>query len=130
MRIEAHELIAENVPAFVGNIEGRAILDGKVDVIVTDGFTGNVALKLLEGSSRVLLGQVRDAMTSSAWRKLLAAGLKPSLGRLRDRLDPDQYGGAPLLGCQRRVHHRPRLFECAGRRECAAGSAAQRPEAI
>ena len=98
LALEAHELIAESVPAFVGNIEGRAILDGKVDVIVTDGFTGNVALKLLEGSSRVLLGQVRDAMTSSGWRKLLAAGLKPSLGRLRDRLDPDQYGGAPLLG--------------------------------
>ena len=98
LAIEAHQLMIEQVPSFVGNIEGRAILDGEVDVIVTDGFTGNVALKLLEGSSRVLLGQVRAAMTSSAWRKLLAAGLKPSLSKLKDRLDPDTYGGAPLLG--------------------------------
>ncbi len=98
LAIEAHQLMAEQVPGFIGNIEGRAILDGKADVVVTDGFTGNVALKLLEGSSRVLLRQVRGAMTSSLWRKLLSAGLKSSLQRLRDQLDPDTYGGAPLLG--------------------------------
>jgi glycerol-3-phosphate acyltransferase PlsX len=98
LALEAHELMTENVPGFVGNIEGRAILDGKVDVIVTDGFTGNVALKLLEGSSRVLLSQVKAAMTATAWRRILAAGLRTSLVQLRDRLDPDMYGGAPLLG--------------------------------
>ncbi len=98
LALDAHRLMVEQVPSFVGNIEGRGILDGNVDVIVTDGFTGNVALKLLEGSSRVLLGQVRRAMTSTPWRKLLAAGLRSSLSQLKDRLDPDMYGGAPLLG--------------------------------
>jgi glycerol-3-phosphate acyltransferase PlsX len=98
LAIDAHALMAEQVPGFVGNIEGRVLMDGVVDVVVTDGFTGNVALKLLEGSSRALLAQVRTAMTSSLWHKLLAAGLKPSLSRLKRRLDPDTYGGAPLLG--------------------------------
>ena len=95
---EAHALMAGSVPGFIGNIEGRDVLTGRSDVIVTDGFTGNVALKLLEGTSRVLLAQVREAMTSSAINTLAAAVLKPSLGRLKDRLDPDTYGGAPLLG--------------------------------
>lgn len=95
---DAHALMAEQVPGFIGNIEGREVLAGVTDVIVTDGFTGNVALKLLEGTSKILLGQVKDAMTSSPLNTLAAAVLKPSLGRLKDRLDPDTYGGAPLLG--------------------------------
>lgn len=98
LALEAHGLMAEQVPGFIGNIEGRDVLAGSADVIVTDGFTGNVALKLLEGTSKVLLGQVKDAMTSSAVNKAAAAVLKPSLVKLKDRLDPDTYGGAPLLG--------------------------------
>ncbi len=82
----------------MGNVEGRDILGGTVDVIVTDGFTGNVALKLLEGTSKVILGQVKDALTSSVVNKAAAAVVAPSLRRLKDRLDPDAYGGAPLLG--------------------------------
>lgn len=95
---DAHVLMAESLPGFIGNIEGREVLAGVTDVIVTDGFTGNVALKLLEGTSKILLGQVKDAMTSSAVNTLAAAVLKPSLNRLKERLDPDTYGGAPLLG--------------------------------
>jgi glycerol-3-phosphate acyltransferase PlsX len=95
---ESYELMAASLPGFVGNIEGRDVLAGVTDVIVTDGFTGNVALKLLEGTSKVLLGQVKDAMTSSAINTMAAAVLKPSLSRLKERLDPDAYGGAPLLG--------------------------------
>jgi glycerol-3-phosphate acyltransferase PlsX len=95
---ESHALMAGAVPGFAGNIEGRDVLSGAADVIVTDGFTGNVALKLLEGASRVLLGQVRDAMTSTAVNKAAASVLKPALTRLKERLDPDTYGGAPLLG--------------------------------
>jgi glycerol-3-phosphate acyltransferase PlsX len=97
---ESHRLIAEKVPHFVGNIEGRDVMAGGVDVVVTDGFTGNVALKLLEGTSRILLAQVRDAITSTPLAKTAAAVLKPALSRLKDRLDPDTYGGAPLLGVQ------------------------------
>jgi len=95
---ESYALIAESVPNFIGNVEGKDVLSGCSDVIVTDGFTGNVALKLLEGSSRILLSQVRDSITSNPMNKAAAAVLRPALRRLRERLDPDTYGGAPLLG--------------------------------
>jgi len=95
---EAHALMTHRVPNFIGNIEGRDVLAGVTDVIVTDGFTGNVALKLLEGTSKILLNQVKDAITGTAFNKTAAAVLKPALSRLKDRLDPDTYGGAPLLG--------------------------------
>jgi len=95
---DAHSLMAEQVSGFVGNIEGRDVLAGTVDVIVTDGFTGNVALKMLEGTSKILLGQVKDAMTSTLINKAAAAVVAPSLRTLKDKLDPDAYGGAPLLG--------------------------------
>jgi glycerol-3-phosphate acyltransferase PlsX len=95
---EAHQLMAAKVPNFIGNIEGRDVLAGVTDVVVTDGFTGNVALKLLEGTSKILLAQVRDAITGSPVAKTAAAVLRPALNRLKDRLDPDSYGGAPLLG--------------------------------
>lgn len=95
---EAHVLMAEAVPGFVGNVEGGDVPAGTVDVVVTDGFTGNVALKLMEGLAKTLLGQVKDAMTASAATKVAAAVLRPSLVRLKDQLDPDAVGGAPLLG--------------------------------
>lgn len=98
LAIDAHKLMAEHVPGFCGNVEGRDVVAGHTDVIVTDGFTGNVALKLLEGLAKSLLGQVRTAITSNPGRKMLAAGLQPALQELRDHLDPDTYGGAPLLG--------------------------------
>lgn len=95
---EAHALMAKAVPGFAGNVEGRDIPAGTVDVVVTDGFTGNVALKLLEGLSRTLLSQIKSAMTETTVNSLAAAVLKPSLTKLKDRIDPDTYGGAPLLG--------------------------------
>lgn len=95
---EAHELMAAQVPGFAGNVEGMDIPRGTADVVVTDGFTGNVVLKLMEGMAVVLLGEVRDAMMASAPAKVAAAVLRPSLARLRDRLDPEAEGGAPLLG--------------------------------
>lgn len=95
---EAHALMAASAPGFIGNVEGRDIPTGGADVIVTDGFTGNVALKLMEGLSKSLLGQVRDAMTSTVAAKLAAAVLKPALTGMRARLDPDELGAAPLLG--------------------------------
>jgi glycerol-3-phosphate acyltransferase PlsX len=94
----SHALMAERIPHFIGNIEGRDVLAGVSDVIVTDGFTGNVVLKLLEGTSKILLGQVKDAITSTPLNTAASAVLKPALNRLRSRLDPDTYGGAPLLG--------------------------------
>lgn len=95
---EAYDLLSRKLPSFAGNVEGHGVLAGEADVIVTDGFTGNVVLKLLEGTSKVLLDQVRDAMTSSVLKSVAAAVVAPSLRALKDRLDPDRYGGAPLLG--------------------------------
>jgi len=95
---EAHVLMGDHVRGFIGNVEGRDLPAGTVDVVVTDGFTGNVALKVLEGLASTLFGQIRDVLTESLHTRLAAAVIKPGLKRLKDRIDPDTYGGAPLLG--------------------------------
>ena len=83
---------------FVGNIEGGEVHKGKADVIVTDGFTGNVAVKLTEGVADFLFRELRTAFTSKLQYKLAALVLRPGLLKLRDRMDPGTYGGVPLLG--------------------------------
>jgi glycerol-3-phosphate acyltransferase PlsX len=98
LAVESHGLMAAQVPGFTGNVEGRDIPCGAADVIVTDGFTGNVVLKLMEGLSKMLLGEVKDAMTSSPINKLAAAVVAPSLRAMKVKMDPDAYGAAPLLG--------------------------------
>lgn len=87
--------------AFVGNVEGNDITAGAADVIVTDGFTGNVALKLMEGLSQTILGAVRDAATSTPRAKAGGALLRPALRAFRDEIDPEGPGGAYLLGLRR-----------------------------
>jgi glycerol-3-phosphate acyltransferase PlsX len=102
--IEAHARLAAQPTAayeFVGNIEGFSITDGVADVIVTDGFTGNVALKIMEGVSKGMIGFVRDAAMSSARAKAGGVLLRPALRGLRDELDPEEQGGAYLLGLRR-----------------------------
>jgi glycerol-3-phosphate acyltransferase PlsX len=99
LTVEAHKLIAAaGLAGFVGNVEGRDIPAGVVDVVVTDGFTGNVALKLMEGMAATIFGELRTAMTSGVVSSLAAAVLKPKLTALRSTLDPEAAGGAPLLG--------------------------------
>jgi phosphate acyltransferase len=83
---------------FVGNVEGRDLPAAKADVVVTDGFTGNVSLKLMEGTARTVTAAIRDAARSNP---VAAAGgllMRPALGGLRRELDPDSTGGAILLG--------------------------------
>jgi glycerol-3-phosphate acyltransferase PlsX len=97
--LEAHALLAESDLRFAGNAEGRDLLEGgAADVVVTDGFTGNVVLKLMEGTVRTLLGAFRDEITANAIGKLGGLLIRPAANRLRTRLDPDAYGGAYLLG--------------------------------
>jgi glycerol-3-phosphate acyltransferase PlsX len=98
----AHEAL-RGMDGFVGNVEGFAIATGEADVIVTDGFTGNVMLKTMEGTSKALLDAVRSAATSSVRAKAGGLLLKPSLGGLRDQIDPEAQGGAVLLGLRRLV---------------------------
>jgi glycerol-3-phosphate acyltransferase PlsX len=96
---EAHALLdADDHVNFVGNVEGRDIAKGTADVVVTDGFTGNVVLKTAEGVALEILGMVRGAMTASTLTKLAAGILRPRLLAVRDRVDPENYGGSFLLG--------------------------------
>ena len=98
LTLEAHELLAASELNFAGNTEGRELLRGGADVVVTDGFTGNVALKLLEGTITNLLDAFRQEITATTRGKLGGLLIRPAARRLRDRLDPDTYGGAYLLG--------------------------------
>ena len=86
---------------FVGNVEGFAIGSGAADVIVADGFTGNVALKVMEGTMSALFGAIRGAALSSVRSRAGGALLRPALRSLRDQLDPQEQGGAVLLGLRR-----------------------------
>jgi glycerol-3-phosphate acyltransferase PlsX len=83
---------------FVGNVEGRDLPNGAADVVVTDGFTGNVALKLMEATAKTVTGAIRDAARSSPLAALGGLLLRPALGGLRRELHPDTTGGAILLG--------------------------------
>ncbi|MDI3270366.1 MAG: phosphate acyltransferase PlsX [Bacillota bacterium] len=83
---------------FAGNIEGREILSGEVDVVVADGFVGNTVLKAVEGATRDLLQSLRQELMSSFTTKLGALLAKPAFERLRHRFDAQAIGGAPLLG--------------------------------
>jgi glycerol-3-phosphate acyltransferase PlsX len=100
--VETHQLLKASAPAlglnFIGNIEGRDIPAGAADVVVCDGFVGNVVLKLSEGISEVLIGMLRAQMTSTLINKLAAAVLLPGLRKVFKRLDYAEYGGVPLLG--------------------------------
>jgi phosphate acyltransferase len=100
----AHELLAADPPHgalpldFAGNVEGGDLLAGEVDVIVTDGFTGNVALKTLEGSIRFASAELRSAVTATRTARVGAFLQRRSLRELATRLDAESYGGAVLLG--------------------------------
>ena len=98
LTLEAHELLQASDLNFAGNTEGRDLLAGAADVIVTDGFTGNVVLKLLEGTIKNLLEAFREEITASLRGKIGGLLIRPGARRLRERLDPDTYGGAYLLG--------------------------------
>ena len=84
--------------AFCGFVEGNDISSGHVDVIVTDGFTGNVALKTAEGTARLIGAWVKEALTANLAAKAGAAMMMPALKRLRTRMNPSTVNGAPLLG--------------------------------
>ncbi len=83
---------------FIGNVEGRDLMNPDIDVIVTDGFTGNVALKTLEGTAKAIVGALLDVFSSSPEAKEGASLLAPSLLPLYETLDPESVGGAILLG--------------------------------
>lgn len=95
---EAYQVLKNSDLNFVGNIEGRDIPNGDVDVVVCDGFVGNVVLKLYEGVAKVLLTSLKDEIVSSARAKLGAVLLMPVLKKFKKKFDYTEYGGAMFLG--------------------------------
>jgi phosphate acyltransferase len=98
LTLEAHELLAASDLHFAGNVESRELLGGASDVVVCDGFTGNICLKLLEGTIKIVLESLRTEMSSTRKGRMGGLLIRSSARALRDRLDPDTYGGAYLLG--------------------------------
>jgi glycerol-3-phosphate acyltransferase PlsX len=99
---QAHQLIKASAPAaginFIGNVEGRDINAGTVDVVVCDGFVGNVVLKLSEGLAKMLLSTIRAELTAGVVSKAGALLAKPAFDRVRKKIDYEEYGGVPVLG--------------------------------
>jgi glycerol-3-phosphate acyltransferase PlsX len=95
---DAHALLSLDGFRFVGNVEGRLLLEGAADVVVCDGFTGNMSLKVLEGTIRTVLESLREEILASRRGKVGGLMVRPAFRGLRRRLDPDTYGGGYLLG--------------------------------
>jgi len=94
----AGPMMQSAVPNFVGNIEGKELFGGKVDVAITDGFTGNVLLKSVEAVARLILTTLKEELMSSTRTKVGALLAKPAFNKVRKMLDPSEIGSAPLLG--------------------------------
>ncbi len=95
---EAYGLLKKKVPEFVGNAEGTDVVAATYDVFVTDGFTGNVCIKTIEGTSKTLFSSIKKIMSKNLATKLAAAVLGGGLRELKRFTSPDTYGGAPILG--------------------------------
>lgn len=101
---EAHAKLKQNPCIhFAGNIEPRDIMDGAVDVVVCDGFVGNVVLKLTEGVATTLLGMLKKVFKANLLTKLCYLGIKGGMGELKRMMDSEEVGGAPLLGAAKPV---------------------------
>jgi glycerol-3-phosphate acyltransferase PlsX len=129
----AHEMLAAIPVDFAGNIEGDDLLTGGVDVIVTDGFTGNVALKSMEGAVRLAVAEMRTAMTATPAAKIGALLQRKRLRELAERLDSETYGGGVLLGLNGTVviahggsNARAITSACALARDLSAGQIVER----
>lgn len=95
---QAFQLLSQSPINFVGNVEARDLLKGAADVVVTDGFSGNIALKAIEGTALSVFAMMKEALTSSFTAKIAAAVLKPKLKGLKKKMDYSEHGGACLFG--------------------------------
>ena len=102
---KGNDLVRETFPHleesnlnFIGNVEGKEVFGGQVDVVVTDGFTGNVVLKSTEAVAKLILDTLKEELMSSFRTKMGALLAKPAFGKIRKMLDPSEIGAAPLLG--------------------------------
>ncbi|MEJ2684890.1 MAG: hypothetical protein P8Z71_10905 [Candidatus Sulfobium sp.] len=95
---EAFKLIRKTKINFIGNIEGKDIFTGRADVVVCDGFIGNIALKISEGLAETILRMLKREITSVSTGRVAYLLMKPAIRNFKKRTDYDEYGGAPLLG--------------------------------
>lgn len=98
LRVEAYKLLKQAPINFVGNIESREMPKGICDAVITDGYTGNIALKLIEGTSITLFKMIKNMLYKSVVNKIAALVLKKDLYSLKSMMDSSEIGGAPLLG--------------------------------
>lgn len=103
LHFNAYELLEKSGINFIGNIEARDIPSGAADVVVTDGFTGNVILKLYEGMATEIFGKFKSILTKNFKNKLAAMAIKSDLSELKKQMDYTEYGGAPLMGTSKPV---------------------------
>jgi len=94
----AYPLLKELIPNFIGNVEGKELFNGEADVVVTDGFTGNILLKSSEAVAKFLTDLIRQEMMTSFRTKLGGLLAKPAFAKVKKIMDPAEYGAAPLLG--------------------------------
>ncbi|MBR2353161.1 MAG: phosphate acyltransferase PlsX [Clostridia bacterium] len=104
LQIEAYRLLSENTDLnFVGNVEGNRVMQDVCDVLVTDGFSGNILLKTMEGMGKLMLKTMKDLFYKNTVTKAAALAVKPYLGEVKKSFDAGEYGGAPILGVQKPV---------------------------
>lgn len=103
LRVEAYKLLKEAPINFVGNIESREMPKGICDAVITDGYTGNIALKLIEGTSSTLFKMIKNVLYKNIFNKIAALIIKKDLYGLKAMMDSSEVGGAPLLGVSKPV---------------------------
>lgn len=103
LRVEAYKLLKEAPVNFVGNIESREMPKGVCDAVITDGYTGNIALKLIEGTGSVLFKMIKNVLYKNILNKIAALIIKKDLYGLKSMMDSSEVGGAPLLGVSKPV---------------------------
>lgn len=103
LRLETYKLMKESPINFIGNVESREIPKGVCDAVITDGFTGNIALKLIEGTSITMFKMIKNILYKNIINKLAALVIKKDLYSLKSMMDSSEVGGAPLLGVSKPV---------------------------
>ncbi len=103
LQVESYQLLCESGLNFVGNVESKAVPFGACDVLVCDGYTGNILLKSIEGMSKFMMGILKDLLTTNLATQLSSLTMKEKLRDLKHRFDASEHGGAPILGISKPV---------------------------
>ena len=103
LQLGAYHLLKQSKLNFCGNVEPRDVPAGVCDVLVTDGFSGNVVLKLTEGLGMTLIGNIKDIFMKGFFSKIAAAIVLPEMKKFKKKMDYTEYGGAPLMGISKPV---------------------------